>query len=970
MFRLLSILIMLTWASCLFAQGERGAVPLNTSESGISYNNVYGLIVGISDYEEVAPLKYAHKDAQLISKALHSSFANSNKEIITLTDESATEFSILEGLSTISGKAKDGDLVVFYFAGHGDVAYVEGSKRGYFLTSTASKSREYEAGGAVRFDAIHDSIISITSNGAHVYLITDACRSGKIIDAKGASLTLNALNTGYEKTTKFVSCQANELSYEFDHLGHGVFTYYLVKALDHGFSNEQFQNATVRHLNRSLMDSVETATSFKQSPTVMGANRNAEVFNFFDVQPIFGEIQMGNALAERNAGSSSTSQSVDERIKNALLDGNLTGSSSSALFLYNNAVNYKSLSKEQLSDIRNLLVSELMDRAQNTMNDFLSGDIRAHKELDFEGARFDLDKAAELIGAGHPFFKTINHRSQFFKAMELMNSGEQKQLEEAKSILLYLEKNEPKATYVQQGLGMLYIQLNDKQNAIETLKKARNRIDTWSKPINSGAELKILAGELGEAIKDLNFAEDISKNPAEASLLRAKLHLANEQLMQAQKAIEKATKLGWKDQTETSLLLGKIEQLRGRINEAEDVYGEELKVQTDDAELLLRLGDLALDNRDSSQAISYYTKALNKVPSNEAIKNKISLLKGSSSVFGNVDIYNIDQVLLQLENLYANKSYNEGLSLVEKALGVNNWYPAYHYEHGKFLYALNKPNDAARVLRKSLEMSPYNFKSIKALVIILIEQDKKNEANDLITKYDLYFTGSSRWLTFKYKSYYQMKSTKDLFPILEEAIELDSLDLTPRREMILLHIEANRFEYAFKEYEELMKVGGNDYDKNQLFVNVNNQVLRAYQNKIYQGLLPGINYLVQEDPLTLEYQLMGSMIAYMSGDYKKAKAYVLNLQRNTQLLSPAFQLELLKIKGKIYLETKQFKEAEMAFMTYNKRSGQKEYLGLAMAQFELGMKRDWPTNFKKGGNIEEYNPAAFERYQLMMKKMK
>jgi Flp pilus assembly protein TadD len=953
----------------IFSQETRGASPIQHNQSGVNFQNVYGLIVGVSNYKEVSELKYAHKDAALISKVINQSFSATQRNITTLINEEATEFAILEGLSSISKNAKSGDLVIFYFAGHGDVAYVEGSKRGYFLTSLASKSREYEAGGAVRFDAINDSIINITSKGAQVYLITDACRSGNIIDAQGASLTLNALNTGYEKTTKFISCQANELSYEVDQLGHGVFTYYLVKALDKRFDSESETGVTIKQLNSTLMDSVEMATNRKQSPTVMGADRYAEVFNYCEVSPIFKEIQRDINLVERKGSSSSSDDNLNTKIENALLDGNIFGNSKSALFLYKNAVTYNSLSPSELSEIRTLLVSELTDRAQRTMNDFLSGNIRAHEKLDFESAEKALNMASEIIGSSHPFFKTLNHRGQFFKAMQLLNEGSSKSLEESKRILLYLEENEPKATYVQQGLGMLYIQMNNKKEADEVLKKAKERIKTWVKPINTAAELKIIAGELGEAMNDLDFAEDISQDPAEANLLRAKLYMANEQLMQAQKAGEKAIKLGWKDQVETTLLFGKIEELRGRINSAKNLYGEQLKTQSENESLYLRLGELAEQSFDTTTAISYYLKAQKISPKNIIVKNKLNAIR-SNEVKGDVDIYNITEVLDFLDILYKKREYSRGLALIEEVLAINNWTPDLHYERGKFLYALGKDDGATRVLKEALSISPYSFKSIKALVIILIEQNKFNEANALISKYDKYFRASSRWLTFKYQSYYQMNSTKDLFPILEDAIKLDSLDLTPRREMILLHIEANRYEYALKEHKELMKLGGNTLDENQLFVNINNQVLKQYKIKKYEGLLGGISYLIENDPTTAEYKLMGAMIAYMEGSYKKSQGYLINLQRNMQMLSPSFQMEIYKIKGKVFLETKRYEEAEMAFKAYNRSGGKAEYLGLAMAQFEMGKKREWQANFAKDRSMEGFNKDAFDRYQRMMKKLK
>lgn len=959
-----------------FSQESRGPVRANKTDSEIAYNNVYALIVGVSNYKYIAKLKYAHKDAELIAQVLERTFPYANHEINVLTENQVTEFTLLNGLEKISKKAKEGDLVVFYFAGHGDVAFVDEDslkiKRGYYLTASANNSRAYESGGAVRFDDVHDSIIGITNKGAKVYLITDACRSGTIIDAKGASLTLNALNTGFEKTTKFISCQANELSYEYDSLGHGVFTYYLVKQLDELNNDGVNEEITVRKLGRELEDVVEKATGGKQIPTVLGANIRAPIFNYVaNTEHLFNTIKMGDDMADaRAANKDGYSSDPISRFENALLDGNLTGGSNSAHQLLKRAETNKTVNKDELKTMSFMLANELTERANDNMNRFLQGKVKTNQKINFEQSEEDLKLAAEILGSEHHMFKKITQRAQFFEAMKLVEKGNDKDFDEIERILLKLANDEPRATYIHQGLALLYIAKNDKEKAETQIKIARQRIDTWTKPINTAVKLNLLAGELDDALKNLSQSESLSDDLSEVYLLRGELYFANRQLMDAQKEMDRLSKSSYyKDSKERTLVLGKIEELRGRMKEAQFLYQEELKNNETSPELLMKLGDLSLKQGDTIKSLGYFNRILSDDPNVLSAKNAIAIIKGNK-IDQNVNFYNMSEVVALLDELYASNAYDQGLEVIEKALKVNKWTPEYHYQKGKFLYEKGSKSGAEQELIKALELSPYSFESIRALAIILIEQKKFKQAEDLIRNYEKYFDRSAKWLSFKYKCFYQMNARRDLFPILEKAIEFDSLDLEPRREIVLLHVEENHFEYALKEHKELMKVGGTNRDEDRVLLYIERQVNKEYQERNYLPLTSGIEYLIQTYPVNESYTFMGAMVAYMNRDYKTAEKHLIMLQRNLQLYSRGFQMEVVRLRGKIYLETKRFKEAESAFLTYNKGVIEKDFMGLSMAQFELGKKNEWQENWKRQTIFQDYNEDAYERYQKMMKKIK
>jgi Flp pilus assembly protein TadD len=964
------------------AQEARGAMRANENEvTELSFNNVYGLIIGVSDYKYVTKLKYAHKDAELIAMALERAFPYANHDLKVFTENQATEFTVLNGLQQISSRAKDGDLVVFYFAGHGDVAFIDEEegrvKRGYYLTHSANDSRGYEAGGAIRFDDVHDSIVGITNKGAKVYLITDACRAGTIIDAKGASLTLNALNTGFERTTKFLSCEPDELSYEFDDLQHGVYTYYLVKQLDQQSQDSEDGIITRRSLQKSLeiVENIVLQREGKQqTPVLHGAKALAPLFySIENTADLFEQIAMEDNLAMARAAVGNktiTQENIQSRFERALIDGNLRKGSESAYEILKRAKVQRNVDNEYLKSMDGMLANELIERANNNMNRFLNGTVKFNRSINFEQSEKDLKLAGELIGSEHSLFEAIMQRAQFFEAMKLIEKGQPSDFDQVERVLLKIANDEPRATYVYQGLALLYIAKNDKEQAEKQLNFTRKRIDTWSKPINTAASLNLMAKELDKAMENLNASESISKDGGEVFLLRGEMHFANRQLMDAQKAIEKIEKSSYfKNSQEKTLVMGKIEELRGRLREAQFLYEEELKNDAANPAILMKLGDLSLKRGDTVKSLGYFNQVLTQEPGNLSALNAIAILQGKK-INQNINYYNQSEVVALLDELYAAKNYNQGLAVINKALAINNWTPEYHYQKGKFLYELSDKLGAEIELRKSMELSPYSFESIRALAIILLEQKKFSEAERLIREYEKYFDRSAQWLSFKYKCYYQMNAKMDLFPILEKAIAFDSLDLEPRRELVLLLIENNFFKEALAEHGGLMKVGGGTLDEDRVLIFIERQVNKEYQNRNYLPLKDGLAYLMKMYPTNENYIFMAAMVAYMNKDYNVAERLLVNLQRNIQLYSRGFQMEVVRLRGKVYLETKRFKEAESAFLNYNQNMVNKDLIGLAMAQFELGKKNEWQANLKRPSAFEDYNDDAYVRYQKMLKRIK
>ena len=131
---------------------------------------IYSVIVGVAQYptaEKVNSQNYPRDDARAMKGFLQSPQGGLVKEenIKLLLDQYATKEAILDVLRTSAARAKEHDVLIFYFSGHGE----ENSFIPYDYTATDSKSLLAHT----EVQAIMDS-----SPAKHKLCIADACFAG------------------------------------------------------------------------------------------------------------------------------------------------------------------------------------------------------------------------------------------------------------------------------------------------------------------------------------------------------------------------------------------------------------------------------------------------------------------------------------------------------------------------------------------------------------------------------------------------------------------------------------------------------------------------------------------------------------------------------------------------------------------------------------------------------------------------
>lgn len=969
---ILSTVLFLT----IFSAVGQGLSEVTSSK----YNNVYGLIVGVSDYNEVKPLDYADNDADIMYRLLKKTFPGNDANLKLITNKDVTERSVKIGLNSMISKAQEGDLVVFYFSGHGDVVKDTSQNDivGYFLMHDAPEDRWYDLGGGVEFEYVNNCINRITNDKkAEVWLMTDACKSGKVVDEDGAKEAMTTLNSSFSNTTKFISCGKTEFSFEDDKLEQGVFTYYLVKALSGEADTDDNKGAlNVRELDTYMKDSVRAFTGKSQTPAVSSSDVYLDIItpqqDFLALIKDIKNIRKNEDLAindsnkDNSKGFGGDKSKTRIALEDAILAGNLYGNSGSAMSIYESAKQNKSEEEELLKE---LLITALLERGQLNSNRFLSGKPMIGKNEDFKTTKKDYETVLKLIDSSDPMYISVQDRIAFFGAM--MQIEQRENMGEAEKTLMSLSAKYPDGAHIHQGLAMLYLTQSDKTKAEAELKEAKNIVRSWSKPKNTEALIEIMSGNLEEANRLIEQAEGDQKDQNNVLLLKAKLHTANFELHKANQALAKIENSNKVDQATVNQMKGQVDELRGRIKVAEKYYTQALAQNGNDFELLVKLGELYKKNRDTTKALFYFNQARSVKPDDQGVKANLALLKGNVIEIDNqqIDVTNTDLVISVVHALEAQQKYDQAIALLDKTIEKVDWKPELYYELGKNKFSKGDQSGSITALKKALDVSPYHFESIVALTRIYMNDNQYQTAEGVIKKYDPYFQESAQWLTFCYRSYRKMGNSRDLFILLERALKLDSLETDVYRALYVLHLENQDFVNAKREYDELMRIGGGERDSLEFLYYTEIQVKDAIAKHNYSTVDVGLELLLKNDPMNLDFSYYMALTKYMQGDYEAADVQLRKFSKFLQTLSPGTQIEYYRLRGKVFLETGNYEQAERAFSLVNGSSGAKKcYLGMAMAQYELGKKEAWIRNFNRDNDLTDFNEDAFKRYQKMSKK--
>ncbi|MCB0534281.1 MAG: caspase family protein [Lewinellaceae bacterium] len=421
-------------------EAGKGATPLSAEASAKADGTTRAVVVGISDYQDPAipDLKYADRDAAAFAAWLQSpAGGNIPKENILLhTNKAATNAQMILSLDWLIIESKAGDRAFIYFSGHGDVERITKYNNGYLL-GYDSPPAVYGA-GAFAVNYLKDIIATLSDNGVQVFLISDACRAGKLAgsNTNGAQVTSNRLAQQFANEIKILSCQPNEFSIEGEQWGggRGCFSYHLENAL-YGFADKDTDSQiSLMELDRYLQDNVSAAAAPEsQIPMVQGPPKT--VVTYVDA-PTFAARQEAlknhktEFLAIDNRGvEEMVLANADSSIQGiyqlflAAIDANqlMAPEGKSANDYYEMLM--ANLEIEKLhGTIKRKFVVALMDEGQAILNRILKTDqveldnIWANRVL-YDHLPAYFERATEILGENHYAWRDLKAKEYYFKAM-------------------------------------------------------------------------------------------------------------------------------------------------------------------------------------------------------------------------------------------------------------------------------------------------------------------------------------------------------------------------------------------------------------------------------------------------------------------------------------------------------------------------------------------------------------------------
>ena len=149
-------------------------------------SNVYALFVGINKYQAVTPLSGCVEDIAAIEKLFTTRIAPESLKLLSLLDGQATRAAIIDGFSTHLSRARDDDVALFFYCGHGSTEpspaewrHSEPSGQNQTIVPVdARTSGVYDIADKELTALIHGVREAAQSDRVQVVVITDSCHSG------------------------------------------------------------------------------------------------------------------------------------------------------------------------------------------------------------------------------------------------------------------------------------------------------------------------------------------------------------------------------------------------------------------------------------------------------------------------------------------------------------------------------------------------------------------------------------------------------------------------------------------------------------------------------------------------------------------------------------------------------------------------------------------------------------------------
>ncbi len=433
---LLPLLLLL--AGALPAQ-QKGVAPLNP-QSLNPQSVIRAVVIGISDYQDPAipDLQYAHRDAEAFAEWLRSPGGGSVPEdnIILLTNEKATVGRVsLALMNWLIEETREGDRVVIYFSGHGEMEARLLNQLGYLLLWDSPA--HVSLAGALPVDILKQVVTTLSiEKNANVLVVADACRAGKLAASNviGTQLTNANLIKQFAGEQKILSCQADEYSVEGEQWGNGrgVFSFYLVNGLYGMADLDSNGYITLLEIAHYLQNNVtKEVMPVSQIPIVTGDKKATvakvaagllDKIRIGESTPFasFSGIEQRGLVQETLAKTDTSIVELFYAFQKALKEKRfLEPAGNCAEEFYNRLMQEPGIAPLH-PYLRRNYAAALMDDGQQILNKYMKTspsiiDNIWRRQVNWDYIPENMARAAGLLGPTHYYYRSLKAKENFFR---------------------------------------------------------------------------------------------------------------------------------------------------------------------------------------------------------------------------------------------------------------------------------------------------------------------------------------------------------------------------------------------------------------------------------------------------------------------------------------------------------------------------------------------------------------------------
>ena len=932
---------------------------VTTTASGTTY----ALVVGISQYEVARiRLNAADKDAALYARFLLETKKVQPEHLLLLLNRTANSNAVNQAVREFKKlPLKQGDEVIIYFSGHGDIQLSKDTSTkgyiGYLLCSDVNPDRAYTgAQGTVSFKDLNEVVEYLTQRGVMVSLILDACHSGQTVNEEGADLLSEGALSSFRNTIRYLSCGANQRSYENKELGHGYFTYYLVKGMMGAADNSPADNRIrVNELNLYVYNSVFDETQEKQEPTI-GAPSGGKVVMLVSPemkaltferlrQTSTKEIEQSyvkaKSLVEVNEPWFTTLSPGQQELLTQINRVFTAGQTGAALQLYYNWKKDGALPGDWLRLIRLRLTQQLSIDPQQAVNTILQGRNNLPAASYFIAAAEKSRQLLQLLDTADYGYRIYNIYSRYLEAYSYLRGKQYRNYNKAKLLLTEALQLEPDAAFVLHALGLVAEYQNDYPLAESYFRKAIELIPTWTYPRSS----------LGNTLRDQNrYKEAIS---VFEEVIRLAPHfswpynnLANvyndlNRNKEAERLYRYSVSIDTIDVAVEYNNLGLIYKDRGNIREAQLFYEKSIRSDSLFIYSYHNLADLQkkVNARLTLELLlravelePFYSETLTKLADFYADSPSPELWQKADSLFLAAQANNPFDPWAYAGRawlLARQKDTATALLLLRKGIQNNPGKPAAWAYQGRFFQQSKQYEDAMACYRKALSLSPWYWDAYEWMHETYLKQKKNDSAVWILQQAKQYFEESPDAYNLLGNYYFSRGDYNTAATEYAQALKADSGYAKAYSNLAYTSLELNRFDEAILYFKKAHLNDPLIYSAKavaMVLIDKADQLLLQQGAAVALQLIAGVRDWIPAQEFSYWLKLVG--LYYLEGKTAEGLTYASNTLQQTNLPS-SFRYRLVQLLGWLYLDAGNPLKAKEMFEASLQLSVNPAYLGMA-----------------------------------------